>query len=125
MLILGTRLCVCATLKHYLERTAGLRLGFSWFNDSLLLSYIKLHRPVTKDSISRWIKTLLSRSGVDTSKFKAGSVRSAAVSKSKAMDLPIACIMSNTGWTRESTFAKFYDKPILTAVSSFQEAVLG
>ena len=47
-----------------------------------------------------WIKTMLYRSGVDTSKFTAGSVRPAAVSKAKAMSIFIACIMSKAGWTR-------------------------
>lgn len=117
-------LCVCETLKHYLERTEGLRQAFSRCSDALIISYIKPHKPVTKDSISRWIKTMLYRSGVDTTRFTAGSVRSAAVSKAKAMSIPIACIMSKAGWTRESTFAKYYDKRIVKEVDSFQEAVL-
>ncbi|MPC93555.1 hypothetical protein E2C01_088688 [Portunus trituberculatus] len=67
---------------------------------------------------------MLAKSGVDTLKFTAGSVRSAAVSKAKAMSIPIAYIMSRAGWTRENTFAKYYDKHIVPAVDSFQEAVL-
>lgn len=117
-------LCVCFTLQHYLARTEVLRRGFSRGADKLLLSFIKPHKGVSKDTIARWLKVMLNRSGVDTSKFTAGSVRPAAVSKAKAMAVPISCIMSKAGWSQECTFAKFYDKPITTEVDHFQEAVL-
>ncbi|MPC32046.1 hypothetical protein E2C01_025349 [Portunus trituberculatus] len=66
---------------------------------------------------------MLRRSGVDMSRFTAGSVRSTAVSKAKAMAVPIACIMATAGWSQESTFAHYYDRP-LTEVGDIQEAVL-
>ena len=62
--------------------------------------------------------------GMDTPKFTAGSVRPAAVSKAKAMAIPITCIMSKAGWTLESTFARFYNKHIVPDVDPFQVAVL-
>lgn len=117
-------LCVCVTLQHYLARTEELRRGFSQEDDGLLLSYVRPHKSVTKDTIARWVKAMLRRSGVDTTKFTAGSVRSAAVSKAKAMSIPIASIMAKAGWTQESTFAKFYDKHIVSGMDPFQEAIL-
>ena len=117
-------LCVCVTLQHYLERTEELRVGLSQQEDGLLLSYVRPHKSVTKDAIARWIKAMLRRSGVDTTRFKVGSVRSAVTSKATAMSVPIASIMSKAGWTQESTFAKFYDKHIVSEVDPFQEAVL-
>lgn len=119
-----TSLCVCDTLQHYLARTAEIRRDLSREDAGLLLSYVRPHKSVTKDTIARWVKAMLKRSGVDTTTFTAGSVRSAAVSKAKAMSVPITTIMAKAGWTRASTFAKFYDKQIVPQLDSFQEAVL-
>ena len=118
------RLCVCETLRHYITRTEDLRQGTSQDRTSLLISFIKPHRAVSRDTVARWVKCMLNRSGVDTTKFSAGSVRPAAASKAKALSVPISCIMAKAGWSQESTFAKFYDKTIIRPVDQFQEAVL-
>lgn len=116
-------LCVCATLRQYLERTRALRQGRDQASATLLLSFIKPHKAVTRDTIARWLRLLLGRSGVDTTRFKAGSVRAAAASKAKALAVPVTCILAKAGWTRARTFAKFYDKQVGTT-DSFQDAVL-
>ncbi len=118
-------LCVCTTLQHYLARTEEIRQGNSQATHALLISFIKPHKAVTKDTIARWIKTMLDRAGVDTTKFTAGSVRPAAASKAKSMAVPISCILAKAGWSRESTFAKYYDKHVIRPGDPFQEAVLG
>ncbi|CAG2245706.1 unnamed protein product [Mytilus edulis] len=51
------RLCVYTVLKEYLYRTKQLRQK----NSKLLISYVKPHQDVTKDTIARWIKTVLQR----------------------------------------------------------------
>lgn len=118
-----SRLCVCETLKMYIARTKQFRNEVQQ-NGNLLISFIKPHRNVTKDTIARWIRTMLFSSGVDTEKFSAGSVRTAAVSKAKAMAVPIKHIMAKAGWSRETTFAKHYDKEIVHEIDTFQEAIL-
>ena len=45
---------------------------------SFFVSYVKPHNCVSPKSLSRWIVTLLSSAGVDTSAFKAHSTRSVA-----------------------------------------------
>ena len=117
-------LCVCETLRHHLERTEVLRQGILNGADNLLLSFIRPHQPVGKDTIARWIKLMLTKAGVDTGKFTAGSVRSAAASKAKAMAVPIASILATAGWSNESTFARFYDRPLTEEGDNFQDAVL-
>lgn len=117
-------LCVCKTLRSYIARTEGLRQVNGHRMGNLLISYIKPHKPVSRDTIARWIKTVLKISGVDTSKFTAGSVRPAAASKAKTSAVPIHYIMDKAGWSREATFAKFYDKKIVTLGDPFQDAVL-
>ena len=55
----------------------------------LLLSYVKPHKNVTKDTISRWIKVILNRPGINTKIFGSHSVRSASNSYAKSNAFPI------------------------------------
>ena len=52
-------------------------------------------------------------------KYLVGSVQPVAASKDKAKAVPITHIMS-----RETTFAKYYDKEIVSECDIIQEAVL-
>lgn len=119
------RLCVCETLKMYIERTAQFWTDGDQMNGPLFLSIVRPHKPVTRDTIARWIRIMLNRSGVDTKIYSAGSVRQAAASRAKAMVVPIAHILAKAGWSREATFAKHYDKEVLGDIDTFQEGVLG
>lgn len=102
------RLCVYFVMKEYLKRTSDFRSN----TDSFILSYIKPYKPVTSSTISRWIKTVLCRAGIDTTIFKAHSTRAASTSKAKNKDVPICDILSKAGWSNSKTFGKFYDKKI-------------
>ena len=115
------RLCIYTVLKEYLKRTKVLRESSK--SDTLLISYVKPFKHVTRDTISRWIKTVLIRSGIDISDFGSHSVRSAAVSKAKLNCVPVYDILQKAGWSNEMTFAKFYDRKIITG-DSFQHGVL-
>ncbi len=55
-------LCVLKCLQCYINATVVLRKGTS----GLFLSYQKPYRPVSKDTISRWICLVLCASGVNT-----------------------------------------------------------
>ena len=112
------RLCIYFVLKEYLSRTKHLRKC-----NSLLISYVKPHETVSKDSIARWIKTIMQRAGIDVLKFSAHSVRSACTSKAKQNLVPIEEILKTAGWSKVGTFAKFYDKEISNK-KKFDTAVL-
>jgi hypothetical protein len=88
----------------------------------LLLSYVKPHKNVTKDTISRWINVILNRSGINTKIFGSHSVRSASTSKAKSNTVPIDETLKKAGWSNVKTFAKFYDKKIVK--DGFAEGVL-
>lgn len=118
-----TRLCVCETLKMYIGRTKQLRT-VGQEDGQLFVSFVKPHKPVSKDTIARWIRSMLVLSGVNIARFTAGSVRTAAASKAKAMAVPVAHIMAKAGWSQETTFARHYDKVIARTGDEFQEAVL-
>ena len=113
------RLCVFTVLQEYLFRTNSLRKS-----ESLFISYIAPYKEVTKNTISRWIRTVMSMSGVDTQVFKAHSARSASVS-SVAKFLPIEDILQTAGWSSQCTFAKYYNKNVnKSSQSKFAETVL-
>ena len=74
-----TRICPMTALKEYLDRTQGLRNG----EQCLFISYVRPHRAVSKDTISRWAKSVLESSGIDFHKFSPHRTRAAAASKAK------------------------------------------
>ena len=113
------RLCVVELLTAYIERTASLRKN----TQQLLICYVAPHGPASKDTISRWVRQTMKDAGINTSVFKPHSTRSAATSAAKAANVPIHEIMNTAGWRSDSTFAKFYDRPI-TNDSNFAEAIL-
>lgn len=103
-------ICVIETLKEYLLRTKDLRKNQS----QLFISFQKPYNPVSIDTISRWIKTVMMESGIDTDLFKAHSTRAASTSNAKHEDIPIDDILKSAGWSRSKTFEKFYDKIIMS-----------
>ena len=71
-------------------------------HQKLLVSYQKPHRPVSKDTVSRWLKHT----------FGAHSTRAASTSAAKAQHLSIKTIIDSAGWSSENTFMKYYNKAI-------------
>ena len=110
-------LCIVKTISDYLERTKNLRN-----DEKLLISTIKPHKAATKSTVSRWIKFVMGKAGIDTA-FKPHSTRAAATSKAKLSGVPIETIIKTAGWSSTSVFAKFYDKPV-TKQKTVQEAIL-
>lgn len=103
-------LCVCSTLLHYIERTNIIREN----EDLLILTIKKPHRPVTSQTISRWIKKGLKNAGIDP-KFKGHSTRHSASSAALRAGTSIDSIREAAGWSEKSdTFNRFYNKPLCT-----------
>ena len=112
------RLCIVKVFTDYLSRTVHLRL-----EEKLLISTIKPHKSVSKSTVSRWIKFVMLKAGIDSS-FSPHSTRAAAVSTAKLQGVPLQTIMKTAGWANASVFAKFYDKPVISDTKTVQEAVL-
>lgn len=65
----------------------------------LFISYVKPHNIVCRDTISRWLKTSMSKAGIDIKKqFSSHINRNAAVSKVKYASVPIDGILKVAGW---------------------------
>ena len=89
---------------------------------TLFLSVNKPHKPISPSTIARWLKTILSKAGVDTEIFKAHSVRSASTSAAAMAGITTEDILKAADWSSETVFQKFYHKPV--RVNKFGRAVL-
>ena len=101
-------LCVVTTLKEYVARTKDLRGHCK----QLFISYLKPFYPVSRSTVSRWVKEVMKAAGINVAKFKPHSTRAASTSKASLCSVPLDQIMSAAGWTSATTFARFYNKPI-------------
>lgn len=114
-------ICPATTLQDYLLATQEIRPAST---KSLLLTFKRPHKPATSQTISRWIKQVLSASGVDVATFSAHSTRHAATSTAHAAGVSLDTIRRTAGWTERSrAFAQFYNRQIVTD-SSFAKSVL-
>lgn len=100
-------LCVVTVLQEYIQRSATMRKS-----SHLFINCVKPYQKVSKATLSRWVKLVLKLAGIDVSIFKSHSVRSASTSAALCNSASIETIMKTAGWSKESTFRKFYDKPV-------------
>lgn len=70
------------------------------------------------------LKNVMAKAGIDISVYKAHSTRAAVTSAAKGKQVPIDTILSSAGWSSESTFARFYDKPIQDTAKNFGHELL-
>lgn len=94
-------ICVLSHLKTYMDRTTIARQNV----DNLFVTGVKVARPVTLNTLSRWVKEVMTMSGVDTERYAAGSARSASTSKAAKLGMTIDDIVRTVGWAKQSTFA--------------------
>ena len=69
---------------------------------------IKPHKGVTANTVSNWIKDVMSHAGIDTTRFKAHSTRSAATRKAFRIGNPIDDVLMMADWSHAGTFFRFY-----------------
>ncbi|KAB0804498.1 hypothetical protein PPYR_01468 [Photinus pyralis] len=101
-------LCVAGTLKNYIARTKVLRGK----ENQLFISFKPPHKAVTTQSLSRWVKIIFEKSGINC-KYTPYSIRHASTSLAKRQGVPLELIKKVAGWSPISTtFSKFYDRPL-------------
>ena len=76
-------------LHEYIGMTKDLRKEV----DNLFISYARPHLAVTKNTISRWIKSMLERGEIDISIYKSHSIRAAASTEMKEILFPVEDIL--------------------------------
>ena len=89
----------------------------------LFISYMKPCKEVSRDTLTRWVRPVMAQAGLDVSMFSPHSTREASVSAAHRATFNLDDILKTACWSSECCFAKYYNKPIVTA-SSFASAVL-
>ncbi|XP_057326848.1 uncharacterized protein LOC130668527 [Microplitis mediator] len=104
------KICVASAVKDYLKLTEKFRNNE---NDRLFISSHKPYKNVSAQTVSHWIKSLLTKAGIDTDQFTAYSTKHAAVSAAFRKGVDVDTIRRTAGWSKNSkTFATFYNRPI-------------
>lgn len=111
--LLDANCCPVQALKAYVDRTSTIRESNI---KQLFVSTIAPHAGVTANTMSKWIRSALNVSGVDTSIFKAHSTRGAAASKASASGISTDEILKAGHWKSESTFGRFYKRVIAPSI---------
>lgn len=102
-------ICPVTCLKEYLDITKKPRGN----QNELFLSYQSPYLPASKDTISRWLRFVLKSAGIHN--FAPHSFRSAASSNMYNQGMDLGEILKTAGWSRASTFYKFYYKPCINS----------
>lgn len=104
------QLCVVRTLEMYLTKTSPLRKEI----DNLFLTTRQPHGPASPDSLSRWLRTVLTTCGI-SSEFSAHSTRHASTSAAMKKGVSVEIIKKAAGWSEKSrVFTKHYLRAIET-----------
>mgnify|MGYP001553102007 CR=1 FL=1 len=113
------RICPITCLKAYLKRTQPSRNS-----RYLFVTSVPPYKRVSHDTLSRWVRTTLTCSGIDTSKFGPHSTRAASASAAAKAGVPIQSILKQGTWKSANTFTTWYQKPIYDPGLSYQNAIL-
>ena len=68
--------------------------------------------PVTKSTISRWIKEVMGMAGIDVNMFSPGSTQGASVSAAARRGASLTQILINGDWTNLGTYQRFYHRTV-------------
>ena len=77
----------------------------------LFLSH-RTGRSVARGSISRWLREVLSLSGIDVGAFGPGSYRGASASTASRRGASASQLMKAGNWTNLGTFQRFYNRTV-------------
>nr|CAI5846866.1 unnamed protein product [Callosobruchus analis] len=80
----------------------------------LFITHKTPHGRASKDTLSRWVKQTLTSAAIDTTVFKAPSVRHAATSAALRKGVSVDIICKTAGWAQQSTFTTLYNRLLHT-----------
>jgi hypothetical protein len=103
---------VCDYILYYMNKTLGYRVAEVAKGrpkpTQLFLSWAT-KRPVTKQTVARWLKYVLRLAGIQ--QYAAHSYRGAGLSHAFAKGVTIDQIVQAGDWTNATTFNRFYNRP--------------
>jgi len=115
--------CPVRALGYYLDKTTNIRGN----NDQLFLTHAKPHGPASKQTLARWLVSVIVDAGAveDGVRPNAHSTRSIASSWAFQRGVSIADICKTVSWKSQSTFTSVYMKDVQPSASMrFARAVL-
>lgn len=116
-------LCVARNLSYYIQKTTTLRPPGE---NILFLTWKRPHHSASSQTLSRWVKNILQKSGIDISSFSTHSTRHASTSKALRAGVNIEVIRNAAGWSQKSNvFVKFYNRPVTAGPDEFARSILG
>ncbi|KAL7307958.1 hypothetical protein TKK_0000049 [Trichogramma kaykai] len=115
------KLCAASSILKYIEVSKSLREDRS----RLFISTRKPYKDIGSQTISRWIKSMLNKAGIDTSRFTGHSTRHVSASTANRNGIDIRTIKLTAGWSEKSTvFARFYNQPVERSNGEFAASIL-
>lgn len=115
-------LCVAKTLSYYIKKTSTLRPRGE---NKLFITWKKPHHSATSQTLSRWVKRILQKSGIDISQFSTHSTRHASTSAALRAGVNIEVIRNAAGWSqRSNVFVKFYNRPVTACPDEFARSII-
>ena len=100
----------CPGIAGVWEENVG-ETFLQWQHSAALGNDKTTFKPVSSSTVAWWLTTVLNKAGIDTSIFKAHSVRSAATSSASGAGVTTATILDAADWATETVFQRFYYKP--------------
>ena len=94
-------------LQLYLEKTRLFRLDKHY---KLFLSWRPPHKPVTTDTLARWIREVMQAAGINIKAFGVHSVRGASASFALNQNASIDSVLQAGDWSCLQTFNKHYNR---------------
>lgn len=105
---------VCDYVTTYMNKTFSLRAKHvaegNEKPNQLFLSWAT-KKPVSKQTLSRWLKMTLKEAGIDSEQFGGHSYRGAGLSYAANHGASLSQIVSTGCWTNVETFKRFYFAP--------------
>lgn len=105
---------VCDYVTYYMNKTFNIRAQHVAEGrekpTQLFLSWAT-KKPVTKQTLSRWLKLSLKDAGIDTQQFGGHSYRGAGLSHAVNKGASISQVVTAGCWTNTETFKRYYFAP--------------
>ena len=70
--------------------------------------------PTSKDTIARWVKTVMAKAGIDVKMFGPHTTHAASATKAHFLGMPLDLILDQAGWTNPNSFYRHYFRKVET-----------
>ena len=98
---------IVSAIRTYLSKKKQIRRS-----RQLLVSYIKPHKEISRNTLARWTIGILKLAGVNTRKYTSHSTGGVMMSKARQLGVSVNHILAHAGWKTARSFAQNYNKRI-------------